>query len=252
MTADDNELQAGEYVLGSLGPEERLTAQERIKADPAFAAAVRLWEGHLAPLMDDTPPVEPSARINARIAQEIAMEAAVPRVNPAERLAPEAYRPDAEIVDLSARLRRLKLITALAGSLAAAFAGVVVYDRMGLLMRAPVDGQHYVAVVNRDASLPALIVDVDTGLGELTVRPVATEAPAADRSLELWIIPAGGSPISLGVVDTAAKAYRVADKTGSIRSTGTFAVTVEPKGGAPEGIPTGPVVYSGKLVKVTD
>jgi anti-sigma-K factor RskA len=252
MTTDDNELQAGEYVLGSLGPKERRAARARITTDPAFAAAVRLWETRLAPLIDETPPVEPSARLNARIAQEIALEATAPRVNPAERLAQEAHRPDMEIVDLSARLRRLRLITALAGSLAAAFAGVVVYDRMGMLMRAPVDGQHYVAVVNRDASLPALIVDVDTGLGELTVRPVATEAPAADRSLELWIIPAGGTPISLGVVDTTARAYHVADKTGSIRSTGTFAVTVEPKGGAPEGVPTGPVVYSGKLVKVTD
>ena len=30
---------------------------------------------------------------------------------------------------------------------------------------------------------------------------------------------------------------------------GTFAVSVEPEGGSPTGLPTGPVVYSGKLIR---
>jgi anti-sigma-K factor RskA len=52
------------------------------------------------------------------------------------------------------------------------------------------------------------------------------------------------------VVDRAARIVLAAGEAGRLEGA-TIAVTVEPKGGSPTGNPTGPVVYSGKLVPET-
>jgi anti-sigma-K factor RskA len=91
-------------------------------------------------------------------------------------------------------------------------------------------------------------VDVDTARGIVTVRAVAMEQPS-DRSLELWAIPEGGQPVSLGLVDPATAVQRFRPEvSGTIPTRGQFAVSVEPPGGSPTGAPTGPVIYSGILV----
>lgn len=248
--ADDRDMIAAEFVLGTLPEAERAAAAARLLADPAFAAAVRAWEDRLAPLDDETAPVSPPARLWTRIDGEIALEAATPRADPAARLADAAGPSDeGDVVDLlRRRLGRWRATALAAAALAAGLAAVAVLDRHPALFGPALPGGRYVAVVNRDASLPALIVDVDTAAGRVTVRPVAAEQPAG-RSLELWVIPAGGKPRSLGVIDPAAPVVDVAAaKAAGVAPDSTLAVSVEPPGGSPSGDPTGPVIYSGRLV----
>ncbi|ODN69152.1 anti-sigma factor [Methylobrevis pamukkalensis] len=128
--------------------------------------------------------------------------------------------------------------------IAASLAGLVY---LASLPTPPTAGTRFVSVVNGDGSLPALVIEVDTLAGDITVRPVQAEAPAG-RSLELWYVPEGGSPRSLGLVDRAQPIAVSAAAIGRNPSAGGFAVSVEPPGGSPEGRPTGPVIYSGKLI----
>jgi anti-sigma-K factor RskA len=168
----------------------------------------------------------------------------VPRVDVAARL--EDAAGVADVIDLRARLARWRALAGGAMAAAAALAAVVVIDRLPLPETA--GSGRYLAVVNTDGALPALVVDVDTARGVVTVRAVAAERPA-DRSLELWAIPEGGQPVSLGLVDPEAPVQRIRpDRAGIIPTRGLFAVSVEPVGGSPTGAPTGPVVYSGALV----
>ena len=104
----------------------------------------------------------------------------------------------------------------------------------------------YVAVVNRGGEQPALVIRVDLASGNVYVRPLAAEAPAG-KSLELWYIGAGKAPKSMGVVGD--DAIKMPLPAGLALEKASFAVTVEPKGGSPTGDPTGPVVYSGQLIK---
>jgi anti-sigma-K factor RskA len=110
-------------------------------------------------------------------------------------------------------------------------------------------GGKYVAVVDRGGELPALIVNVDQKSGVVTVRSLTAEAPS-DRSHELWYIGAGEKPRSLGVIDHAGTGLSI--RTNSIAgfnpTDAVFAITLEPRGGSPSGDPTGPIVYSGKLI----
>ena len=86
---------------------------------------------------------------------------------------------------------------------------------------------------------------------ELTVRPVAARAPPG-KSYELWIIDAKlGAPRSLGVIGETPRAASLSAYDPAVVEDATYAVTVEPPGGSPDGKPSGPPVFVGKLIPVT-
>ena len=70
----------------------------------------------------------------------------------------------------------------------------------------------------------------------------------AGRGYELWVIPPGGAPVSLGMLAVSiggTSSHSVPLQDGL--DVGTVAVTVEPGTGAPGGAPTGPIVLAGTL-----
>lgn len=85
--------------------------------------------------------------------------------------------------------------------------------------------------------------------GSQLVLAAADDMPADPaHSHELWIIPAGGKPRSLGTMPGAKMHMQLADALAQLMREGaTIAITVEPPGGSPTGDPTGPMVASGKL-----
>jgi anti-sigma-K factor RskA len=95
-----------------------------------------------------------------------------------------------------------------------------------------------------DGGKPAFILTVDTVKSTLSIRRVADAAPA-DKSYELWAVEPGAAPKSLGVVEQAAYIRPLPYKPQDL----VFAVSLEPKGGSLTGAPTGPVVFSGPLLK---
>ncbi|MFD1301984.1 anti-sigma factor, partial [Methylobacterium marchantiae] len=107
----------------------------------------------------------------------------------------------------------------------------------------------YVAVVTSGGEAPAMIVSIDTAAGTARVRPVGAEAPAG-HSLELWYVGADKTPKSLGLIGKdAARLPLPAGSEDARRGEGVFAVSVEPPNGSATGLPTGPVVYTGKLIR---
>lgn len=94
----------------------------------------------------------------------------------------------------------------------------------------------YVAAVNRGGEAPALIVRVDMATNRVFVRPVGARGEAG-KSLELWYIGDGRTPVSMGLV--GARSERLALPEGARPEKAKFAVTVEPEGGSPTGGPTG-------------
>jgi anti-sigma-K factor RskA len=84
------------------------------------------------------------------------------------------------------------------------------------------------------------------------VLAVAGDMPADSRHAhELWVIPAGGKPRSLGTMGGGKQMHmRLADAIAALMESGaTVAISVEPPGGSPTGSPTGPVIASGALTK---
>jgi anti-sigma-K factor RskA len=73
------------------------------------------------------------------------------------------------------------------------------------------------------------------------------------RAIELWLIPAGDTrPRSLGLIQ-AGQPIRLdipPDLARRLTPDAALAVSLEPPGGSPTGLPTGPVVALGKLTSL--
>jgi anti-sigma-K factor RskA len=69
--------------------------------------------------------------------------------------------------------------------------------------------------------------------------------PQPGRSFELWALPEGGAPVSLGLLPATGKVSRelTAAQRAALLSTSKVAVSLEPQGGSRTGAPTGPVLY---------
>jgi anti-sigma-K factor RskA len=97
-----------------------------------------------------------------------------------------------------------------------------------------------------------LVASADRDGRFLTIKALATIDLAADRALELWALPEKGNPRSLGLIASSG-VVRVALRDGAastLRDIPALAVSLEPKGGSPTGLPTGPVLYSGTIQRL--
>ena len=84
---------------------------------------------------------------------------------------------------------------------------------------------------------------------QIVVVPAASANIAADRSTQLWLIPAGRAPMSVGVFKPGAVTVLPLSATllAQLGPTAALAVSVEPAGGSPTGQPTGPVIAKGAI-----
>ncbi|WP_297294993.1 anti-sigma factor [uncultured Methylovirgula sp.] len=222
------DMQAAEYVLGTLSAEERSAFEALMKSDASAQRAVEAWQRRLAPLNVALGEVAPPAHIWHAIAQALAA--------PSDNMAP--------VLLLLRRSRnRWRLGALLAGVIAAGLAAFSI-DRALIAHNEPQGS--YIAVVNRSGDQPALIIRVDLATRTVFVRPVATDVPQG-RSLELWYIGSGLSPKSMGLIDKTERNIPLPESAPIEKA--NFAVSVEPPGGSPSGAPTGPIVYSGQLLK---
>ena len=100
--------------------------------------------------------------------------------------------------------------------------------------------------------MPAFLLSVDVDKRMVTVRPVAAER-MADKTYQLWIAAQPGqAPRSLGLIgaDEFTQRAALADYEPAVISNATFGISLEPLGGSPTGLPTGPVIHA-RLVQAT-
>lgn len=229
MTPDDRIL-AAELVLGLLPDDERVAAEGRRTEDNDFAAEVAWWEERFAALFDQYRAVTPPAYLAERIEAMID----VPRVVPRAR---------------GMHWRSVGFGAALGALAASGAAWLLVPRAMIPPTPAPVTGAEPVLVAQldwatrRDGPAPVAIVRPAAG----TVRLSGAIALPRGRVAELWRLPKGGKPVSLGVV--AADGVRTITLAAANvpRAGSSLAISVEPLGGSPTGQPTGPVIAAGAL-----
>ena len=204
-------------------------------ASPSSTQAIRAWEARLAPLAEAAPAIEPPGDYLA------AIEARIRAAPPAP-----AQAADRSVVALRRSVTRWRA-AAIAASVVAAVLAIGFAVRETTREAVP---HEYVAILQKDAASPAFEVTVNLDTRELTVRPVAAQAPPG-KAYELWIIDAKlGAPRSLGVIGESGRAASLSAYDPAVVADATYAVTVEPPGGSPTGQPSGPPVFVGKLIPV--
>jgi anti-sigma-K factor RskA len=232
---------AAEYVLGTLDAAERAEVERRSREDPQLARAIAAWERRLDPLLEPIPSVAPPPTSFAAISARI--DALRPS-NPA----PKAAR-GADISQLRRRLRNWRRAAIAASAIAASLAVVI-----GIRELRPVPEARFVAVLAGDDRNPAFVAAVNVAEQAIMVMRLGEPLdPAPGHSHELWALGGGReAPQSLGLLSAASRlpADRLGRLDPSTLAATTFAISVEPEGGSPTGQPTGPVVFTGRLVPV--
>jgi anti-sigma-K factor RskA len=234
------DMAAAELALGLLDGAERDAALHRLIRDPGFAAEVERWRDWLAALFAGWPAVEPPAGLADRI--ETSLDARAPDAGIA---APVAAN------DNGARWRMLALAGGIAACLLLAVTTV-------LMLRPPPAPVRVAVPVAGPAPLIAALAPTGKGApvaaaydpSSGVVRIAGAIDVPAGRSAEVWAIEGTAPPRSLGVMaDPAGGALTVpAALRSRLAAATTLAISIEPAGGSPTGLPTGPVVAAGKLV----
>jgi anti-sigma-K factor RskA len=241
---------AAEYVLGTLRGPARRRFQALLPGHPALRRATQDWERRLAQLAEVTPAVQPSTQVWRGIEQRLfpAQAGEAPSSTPGN--APT--RPVRKPVFAMARWWQRLGVWQGATGLATAF-GVV----MAVLLAQPapmpkvqppiVVGWAPHGAAATGGIQPAGFVASLSGDGRsLVLKPLDEhQRVAVHKALELWAVPANGSPRSLGLVSDQHATTVL--RTKLLQDTAAFAVSVEPPGGSPSGAPTGPIVSVGKL-----
>lgn len=202
---------AAEYALGTLRGPARRRFERWLRSDPAVRGALRAWEDRLDRL-PRPPAVTPSPATWREIARRLGFE-----------------RP--------ARSVRPVVLLAIAASLVLAVgAGWMAWQQT-----------RWQPAAEFASSTGAAAWRVEVARDGASLRIAAERVPAlpAGAAHELWALPAdGGAPVSLGLLPQAGTRIVLLSAAQRVAWTraAKLAVSREPAGGSPTGLPTGPVL----------
>jgi anti-sigma-K factor RskA len=221
---------AAQYVLGTLSRAARDRVSRLASGNETVAVALRAWENRLLPLAESLPPVAPPERVWPAILDRI-----------------QGQRESASMWANLGLWRGLTL---------AGFATAVALAVVLLTPRPETPIETLVVVLAGQDARPALLVSAGRSGRTLTVKAINPVQPVADRVLQLWALPEQGSPRSLGLIPATGAASSVVrldlpTPVGlALQNIPALAVSLEPQGGSPTGLPTGPVLYSGPIQRL--
>lgn len=229
----DDDMQAAEYVLGLLDEVSRRRAAMRLADDPAFARLVAEWELRFSPWLLRAPEAAPSPHTWDRIRERLGWRG--------------QGQPARGLWDNAVLWRRAAGIALVAGIVAAMY-GVTRTPPAPVPVPEELAARP-VTVLARDDGSVGWIARIDTARGEVLMVPVPAAADASGRVNELWIIPAGGKPRSLGFVSHD-KAHTLAvppELRPSLAVGATLAITLEDQAGIPHVAPSSQPVAVGNI-----
>ena len=199
---------AAEYVLGVLSLSDRAEAEARIKRDTGFAARVTAWEGRMAGMNDDFAEV------------------------PAPNLLPKI---EARLFPQAAAAPRRGFGLNFGWLSGVAVAAVLALATVATL--APPRLDRLVTLATADQRLS---YEVSHFGDTLQITRVAGVPAVPGQVHQLWVIAPGASPVSLGLLEDRPLIIDYPVPPDGF----VFAVSVEPEGGSPTGLPTGPVILT--------
>lgn len=238
------DLRYAEYVLGVLDADARVAVEQEVTDDPQAATAVQWWQQRLTPLSEDVAASAPPDYVWARIQDAVGHPASVSTTAPG----PERNTSRPGLWNSLPLWRWLGLGGSVVAAACLVLAFVVTRPQPGA-PTTPTTVSYMVARIQQNNGVAGWTATMDLQRARMVVVPATPKPVASDRSTELWLIPPGHKPISLGLIaENRPTTVRLPPTL--LKQLGTkalLAVSVEPHGGSPTGQPTGPVVAKGHI-----
>ncbi|MFK8050629.1 MAG: anti-sigma factor [Halioglobus sp.] len=216
------EALASEYVLGTMvgAARHRFETLQRERSD--IREAVWRWESRLGALCAATQPLQPPGKSWRAIEN---------------RIWPQAKS------GVWHSLGFWRSWSALTSALALA----VIFMVVPVTQRS---GPDHIGLIG-EASAPLWLISANLQTGEVSARAVNAEAADVDKVFELWMLPVSGNPISMGLLPVSGESTQRSLPAGLLallKQSKGLAVSIEPAGGSPTGVPTGPVVHTTNIL----
>ncbi len=208
---------AAEYVLGTLrGPARRRFEKWRATW-PQVDERCRFWESSLMPLATGRQSIQPPAHVWRGIQTRLGF------------------------VQSRSRSRPWRALAIAASIVLVAGLSALLYWR-GLAPR-PTEMASFVDPAG------ASVWQVDVYPGRVVVHAGQLPAHPTDRAFELWALPTGGKPVSLGMLPASGVTQRTltAAQQQAVANAAQVAVTLEQLGGSPTGQPTSTPLFVAPL-----
>jgi anti-sigma-K factor RskA len=238
-----DDVLAGEFVLGVLDIVQYRAAQARVDSDHAFAQRVAEWERRLGPWLADIEPVKAPEQVWGRICARLGW-------NEGAR-APSGFWQSLGFWRAATVLSTVVALAAIVWSLQIAHTPTSQVPPIVLQPppAQPEPGAKPVTPLSHDDGTPGWLASVDSSRGTVLMVPVPSAPDSQGRVTELWLIPAGKAPRSLGLVSIN-KSYTVTvpeDVRAALVAGSVLAVTLEPATGVPHAAPSGPIIAKGAI-----
>jgi len=230
---DDNpELRYAEYVLGVLDADERAAVEREMIESDAAAAAVAIWRRRLLPLSAEVPAREPPPHVWERIRASLRQQRSE---------LPQA----AQRVGWWESLRFWRWSSLATAALLLACLALLLVPRRP----APPAVPYMAAALEQPNGQVRWTAFMDLEQARMVVVPAPAATFPSGRAPQLWLIPRGRRPISVGVISARDPSTLPLGSAllAQLGPTAVLAVSVEPPGGSPTGQPTGPVVATGAI-----
>ncbi len=214
--------QAGEYVLGTLTDSEQARLEQQLDSDYALQAAVTSWEQRLTPMLDLLAPVTPPANMWQRIQQQI--------------------EPKIERRRLWNSLQFWRNLGMVAATLVLGL-GLSIFG-----MREDLGMERVMMIASNNSPQVEWVVGTHDQSEMLHVKAVAPPTLPHGKVCQLWMETADGMLKAVGVLPHSGD--KMMRPPVALQENSGFKVSVESEDNLPQHGPTGPVIYSGKLIRI--
>ncbi|TNF53796.1 MAG: RNA polymerase subunit sigma-70 [Burkholderiales bacterium] len=243
---------ASAYALGTLRGGARRRLETLARDHATVRAAMLVWQARVSALTELQEPVRPSPAVWTRIHNLVRADVEAGQIR---QIATATAAPATGGWWQSLALWRGGAVAGVLATVVAVMSAIGLREEMDTrvaALQSELASQpqvQYVAVLNDDSAGPAMLVTFDPANQRLTLQRVGGYQEAADKSLQLWALPPGGAPRSLGVL-TRERLLQLAAGENDIQGVPALAISLEPEGGVPsERGPTGPVLFTGALIQ---
>ncbi|MBF9032053.1 hypothetical protein HKCCE3408_16770 [Rhodobacterales bacterium HKCCE3408] len=221
---EDDDALAAEYALGLLEPEAARAFEDRMATEPALRASYAFWAERLAAFTEDLPEEAP---------------------------------PPTTFEDIEDRLfplhskRRVSGFGSLRGVLFGGLAAAVLALAVIIWPQQAVTPDFRFDIADSDSFVAIGVGATRGGVFHLILGDEFVEPPEG-RDYEMWLIAGDNPPVSLGLVPRGVRGDVWAELPPELTESfegGVFAVSLEPEGGAPDGVPS-EVLATAEIVTV--
>lgn len=225
---------AERFVLGTMQRRSRRRFSRLLDENAEAARTVYALEDTLHPMAWSLAPVAPSEMLWHRIAKQAGLGRSTPR------------RKSMAWPMLAAAMSVAVIATSIGWWQSTNRPPEVVVDTV--VQTVPVEPS--IGVITDAGGIALWVARIYDGLARADVTVAAPPDQQAQNDYQLWILRDDGIPVSLGLLPQTGESSLALDANAldALTRGSTLAVSLEPLGGSPDVVPTGPVLYTAVML----